>query len=233
MATITVSRECGSGGGLVARRLARALGYHLVDKEFMRSVLGQYGLVQFEEVYDAGPGLRARLVPRRPEITRMLNKLVAALARHGDTVILGRGASAVLRGYADVLNVRIQAPFPFRVRRVAEARGLADPRDAEAYVVDQDQRRAAFVEFSYAVDWENVHTFDLVLDTGKLPLDLVVALLTEAAGAVRQAGPGARLAARQLEDDPVLAAAVADALQCRTSHASRPEETATAGRSEP
>lgn len=218
MATITVSREAGSGGGLVARRLAQALGYHLADKELMRSVLGQYGLIQFEEVYDAGPGFLSRLASLRPEVTRMLTRVVSALARHGDTVILGRGASAVLRGFADVLNVRVQAPFPLRVRRVAEQRGISDPRDAEAFVVDQDRRRAAFVEFSYGIDWENVHTYDVVLDTGKLPHALVVSLLVQAGRAADQAGPGDRLATRELDDDAVLAEAVSDALRCRTPH---------------
>lgn len=228
MATITVSRECGSGGGLVARRLAQALGYHLVEKEFMRSLLSQYGLVQFEEVYDARPGIIARFAALRPEVTRMLNQVVAAVARHGDTVIVGRGASCVLRGFADVLNVRVQAPFPIRVRRVAEQRGLSELRDAEAFVVEQDRRRAAFIEFSYGVDWENVHAFDLVVDTGKLPIELAASLLLEATRAVRQAGPGARLAIRELQDDPVLAETVADALRCRTRHA-QGAEASTAG----
>lgn len=218
MATVTISREFGSGGGVVARRLAQALGYHLVDKEFMRSVLGQYGLLRFEEVYDAAPGILSRFVASQPEVTRMLNRIVSALGRHGDTVILGRGASTVLRGFADVLNVRVQAPFPVRVRRVAGEQKLSDLRDAEAFVVEQDRRRAAFVEFSYGIDWENVHGFDLVVDTGKLPIELVVSLLTQATQAVERAAPGARKATGELDDDPVLTAAVADALQCRTRH---------------
>lgn len=229
MATITVSRECGSGGGLVARRLAQALGYHLVEKEFMRSLLSQYGLVKFEEVYDAGPGILARFAALRPEVTRMLSQVVAAVARHGDTVIVGRGASCVLRGFADVLNVRVQAPLPIRVRRVAEQRGLSDPGDAEAYVLEQDRRRAAFVEYSYGVDWENVHAFDLVVDSGKLSIELIASLLAQATVAIRQVGPGSRRTTRELQDEPVLAETVADALRCRTRHAEGADASTAGG----
>ena len=53
MAVITVSREFGSGGDVIARNAAEALGYNFVDKEFIGKVLNQYGLVEFDKEYDA------------------------------------------------------------------------------------------------------------------------------------------------------------------------------------
>src|SRR5512141_392121 len=111
MAVITISRESGSGGGRIAQLVAASLGYHLVDDRIMRNLLEQYGMVDFDEVYNAAPGLQARFVERRQEVTEMLNRILMAVAHHGNAVILGRGGFAALREVADVLNVRVQAPM--------------------------------------------------------------------------------------------------------------------------
>ena len=47
MSVITISREFGSGGDLLAQSVARTLGYHLVDKAFVGAVLCEYGVAEF------------------------------------------------------------------------------------------------------------------------------------------------------------------------------------------
>lgn len=217
MATITISRESGSGGGDIARLLAKALGYHLVDRKLIRSLLEQYGVLEFDDVYDAAPGFKARFVDRRGEVTEMMNRVLLAVARHGDSVILGRGGYAALRGLGDVLSVRVQAPLAVRARRLV-ARGEARTLDeAQDQASDRDKRRAAFVEFSYGGRWDAASDFDLVLDTGKMPPELAVALVARASqGARPEEGAGLT---SSLEVDPVMADAVAEALGCRNPHA--------------
>ena len=52
MTVITISREFGSGGDLLAEKVAHSLGYHLVDKAFVSAVLCQYGLAEFDVEYE-------------------------------------------------------------------------------------------------------------------------------------------------------------------------------------
>ena len=137
MRVITISREFGSGGSLLAEKVASALGYHLVDKTFISEVLRQYGLAEFDIEYEKQPGFwegfDTERYERRDLMVRMLNQVVRAVARHGNVVILGRSGYAILAGLADVLHVRLQAPFDDRVATVGAAKGIS-PADASVLV---------------------------------------------------------------------------------------------------
>lgn len=219
MAVITISREFGCRGDQIAQQVAQALGYHLVDKEFIAAVLSQYGLIEFDREYDAVPSFWERFIAqrlqRREVIVDMLNRVVQTVAYHGNVVILGRSGFAILRGLRDVLHVRAQAPFPLRVARVAAKQQLALPQ-AEALVREQDKARAAFVEEFYNVPWDTSSHFDLVINTGKIAPELATQWVIDATRAL-MAGPLAEgPTAGSFTVDSVLAAAVADRLACST-----------------
>ena len=51
MTAITVSRDYGSDGDIIAQQVAQTLGYHLVDLKFIGTILAQYGYVEFDKEY--------------------------------------------------------------------------------------------------------------------------------------------------------------------------------------
>ena len=55
---------------------------------------------------------------RREDVVHMLNRVVRAVAQHGNVVILGRSGFEVLTGYVDIVHVRLQAPQHVRINRV-------------------------------------------------------------------------------------------------------------------
>jgi cytidylate kinase len=69
----------------------------------------------------------------------MLNRVIQALAQHGNVVILGRGSCAVLGGFADVLNVRVQATLSARTERVMTRYNLTDIEQASRLVRKNDK----------------------------------------------------------------------------------------------
>ena len=87
MAVITISREHGSDGDLIAEQAAQVLGYHLVGKELIAMLLSEYGLVEFDKQYERLPSFwerfNAQREQRREQIVLMLNQIVPALAQHG------------------------------------------------------------------------------------------------------------------------------------------------------
>lgn len=92
MSIITISRELGSEGSHIAEKVAQALGYHFADKKTMEDVLIQYGFAEFDKEYDAARGFWGRFDARTTEMVNMLNRVIQAVARHGNAVILGRGS---------------------------------------------------------------------------------------------------------------------------------------------
>jgi cytidylate kinase len=205
MSVITISRELGSEGSKIARQAALALGFQLVDKKMIENVLSQYGLVQFGEAYDAAPGFWVRLDSTRERMIDMLDRVLEAMAYHGQVVILGRGSFAVLNGYADVLNVRVQAPLDLRIKRVMLEQNIREWDKAEALVKESDKVRAAFIQTWYGVHWDLASAFDLVIDTGKISPDLAVNWLVEAHRSLaRSPSPINVPVTRSLEIDTIL-----------------------------
>ena len=65
MSVITISREFGSLGTLIAEKTARTMGYHLTDKSTIETIFKDYGLARFEEEYQSVPGFWDRFDTQR------------------------------------------------------------------------------------------------------------------------------------------------------------------------
>jgi cytidylate kinase len=211
MPAITISREIGSQGDTIAEKTAKRLGYQLVDKNILEKVFRQYGFVDFKETYDES-GFWARFDPHRAEVISLLNRVIEAMVQHGNVILLGRGGFAVLKGYADVLNVRIQAPFSLRVKHVMENQVFTSRVKAEEFVSDSDKVRRDFVESIYGKQWDSVSAFDLVIDTRKISSEMAVDWLEAAAHRLSHLQPGEAPSVSSIEIDPVLRDTIAQVL---------------------
>jgi len=217
MPVVTVSREFGSHGSLVAEKAAHALGYRLADKATIEIIFRDYGLPKLDPEYQSVPGFWDRFDlqrrDRRETLFTMLNQSLRALARHGNLVIVGRGGFAVLGGLADVLNVRVQAPVALRISRVADLSPVSERGRAEDLVLANDHLQKTFIESVYGKAWDSAVAFDLVLDTGKLSVDAAAGMIVQAVAALPAAeAPGLRTTAG-LQVDRILASAVEGALE--------------------
>ncbi len=114
----------------------------------------------------------------------MLNRVIRALAWHGNVVIVGRGSFALLGGLADVINVRIQAPLSLRIERVMSKHCLPDREQVETLVKENDHRRAKFIDSYYDLKWDSAQAFDLVINTGQIMPDLAATWLVDAVKAL-------------------------------------------------
>lgn len=222
MTVITISREFGSDGDRIAQAVARALGYHFVDRKLIGTIIGQYGYVEFDREYTTLPTFWERLdVQREKErdvVVSMLNQVIKAIAHHGHAVILGRSGFEVLAGFTDVLHVRLQAPFPIRVKRVRAQQNLSLDA-AEALVQKNDKVRVAFVEEFYRVPWNSIQAFDLVINTAKIEPDLATEMIISAARNFENCVDHGTPSVLSIDVDRILADSVSEMLQCHQVHA--------------
>ena len=214
MTTITISREFGSEGRRIGRQVAKSLGYDFVDKRIMEGVFRRYGLTKFSDLYTSAPSFWDLANANNLLIVSMLNETMEALAHRGRMVILGRGGFASLNDYADVLNVRIQAPFPIRVERVMARENISDRQQAEERVREDDKARQKFVKMFYNKEWDVETYFNLVIDTSTVSTEMAVEWIIEAARALEQKEFAKDvLTAQKAEVDSVLLDAIAEAFQ--------------------
>ena len=219
MAVITISGEYGSEASEIARRVATELDYHLVDVVLIEKILDEYGLVEFKEMYESMPNLLSRFDEVNNRMKDMLDRVLRALGKHGNVVIRGRGGFAVLGGLADVLTVRTQAPLAVRAQRVMAREQLADLAKATEVVQQYDRVRSTFVESSYNdIVWNSADAFNLVIDTGKVPITLAVDWITEAHQAVIAQDTHGLPSTRDLVVDEILTQVIKDKLKCAETH---------------
>lgn len=211
MTAITISREIGSRGDWIAEQAAHRLGYHLVNKHTLERIFQQRGFVDFEETYEMS-GFWARFSPHRGELVTMLNSIFQAIAAHGNVILVGRGGFAALKDFADVLNVRIQAPSLMRIEQVMSEGNLTEIPAAEALVREQDHIREDFLLTAYGHRWNTASVFDLVIDTGKVSPDIAVNWLVESAQNLGEKKITSQKLCRELEIDPALAKTIEDIL---------------------
>lgn len=210
MAVITISRELGSGGSDIARQVALSLGSEFVDKHTADGIFRQYGLTRFDDLYSSAPGIFDLLNTNNLLLISMANEIIEAVAKRGNVVILGRAGFAVLADYADVLHVRIHAPFSERVQRVMAREGLTDLQAAEERVREDDHVHRRYVQRFYNKQWDDPSNFNLDLDMGSLSSDVAVQRIVEAASALEYKAFGKdAVTTAKIEVDPVLADAVA------------------------
>src|SRR4051812_47192771 len=184
MKTIAISRLIGSEAVTIARRVTEASEYTLVNKSVLEGIFRQYGLTKFDELYTSPPNIWDLANAKNLFIVSMLNDTMEALAHRGDMLILGRGGNAALSKYADVLNVRLQAPFSVRVERVMARENLPNRLRAEQRVKADDTARQKFVSMFYNQAWDNESNFDLVIDTNTISTEMATGWIIEAASAL-------------------------------------------------
>ena len=195
---ITVGRQYGSGGRVVAKKLAEIMNVSFYDKELLAEASKDSGICQeVMETFDEKQGkrgffsmmgnLQGRMDPAGMYLEMPLNHriflaqfdTIRRIADQGPCVIVGRCADYVLRDHENVLNVFIKASMEERVKRITKLYDL-DPMKAEETIRKTDKQRATYYNYYATGTWGDVSNYHLTLDTGVLGVDGAVELIRRA-----------------------------------------------------
>jgi CMP/dCMP kinase len=203
MKAITISRQYGSGGGEIGARVARRLNWHLIDHEIVARVARELGIPETaaKEQDEYAKGFIARVIGQfvgtaptaaapvvqvipddRPDQERYqeaLRRVVETAADSGRAVIIGRASQIYLANRRDVLHVFIEAPLQQRIAYVALRENL-DAAGARARVQLKDGDRSRYFRTVLRKNPDDPMLYDLVINTGVLPLDWAVDLICRA-----------------------------------------------------
>ncbi len=209
---ITVEREYGSGGAMIARRLAERLGWKIWDEELTAEIARVANvdsraaarcderrdpfLYRLFKVYARGSYERSLPIGESRVfdtdcMVEVLHKVIEDVASRGNCVIVGRGSAYILRNRSDAFHTFIYAPLEEKIRRVMtlgkteeEARKLVEEIDAE---------RAEFIRHYFGAQWPARWLYNVMINT-KFGDELVVEMILESIAALerRSAMQGAR-----------------------------------------
>jgi len=189
---ITVSRQFGSGGRSVGKKLAEKLGYAYYDKELVKQVSLATGFApEFIEEKGEYAQSRSKLsylfttvgtagvmngMTASDYLYTMQRKVILDLAEKGDCVIVGRCADYILRDRPDTLHAFIHAPVPYRAERIVRLYGESE-QSPEKRLADKDGKRRVNYEHFTGRTWGAAENYDISLNTESIGEDACVELL--------------------------------------------------------
>ena len=176
---ITISRELGSSGSIVADKLAEKLEFDIFNKKFIQDIAESTKISEifFETIDEKGVSVWnewiSSLVDHRhlwpDQYLKHLMKVVGTIGKHGRAIILGRGANFVLPP-GRRFRVRIVAPEKKRVKKVSADYGVP-LNEAKRLIIKTESDRRAFIRKYFNADIADPLNYDLIINTGTISID--------------------------------------------------------------
>lgn len=184
---VTISREFGSGGRTIGKKVAKKLGIPCYDAELIQKLAEESGFTE-SYIKEAGEYVPHGFMsftfsnrsfgPTNEDVLwNMQYKLITELAGKGPCVIVGRCADFILREQADCLKVFIHADMAFRAERIVKVYGERE-QSPEHRLQDKDKRRAAYHRFYTDMKWGHAQNYHITLDSGVLGIDRCVDIIS-------------------------------------------------------
>lgn len=110
----------------------------------------------------------------------LVRQVIQEYAQLGDVILVGRGSQVILHDLPNACHLRVRAPETLRVSRLVERLGI-EPKEAERQIHQSDKERNRYMHHYYNVDWDDPDLYHLVINTGKVSVDLTTHLVSETA----------------------------------------------------
>ena len=189
---VTISRQFGSMGRMIAQQLSRELGVNFYDRDIVEETASRMGLpvsvisnteensksIYFKQQYPLGMGIASM----RDEIFLIQKNIIRDLAQKESCIIVGRCADSILTDMENRLNVYIYAPMDARLRNAVELAKL-DEKTAKKMIREIDRSRELYHR-RYGPEYVDASTNkDIMIDSSRFGAEGTVKIL---AGLVRE-----------------------------------------------
>ena len=195
---ITINRECGTGGGEIARLLGEKLGFKVYGRSVLRAVAQQFGTTleeldhiksqktswwsefcSFYQQYGAAsyaPGTIADPTPK--SVYYAEERFLRDLAEKENCIIVGRAGFHIFRDYPNAIHLLLLADRDARIARIARKENLT-PKEAAKVVDDVDEARDNFVESVAETSRHDARNYHICANISGLEPDTVASFLAE------------------------------------------------------
>lgn len=157
---ITISREHGTNGKEIGRKVADRLGLNFYDKEEMKEYALKHSLTtnNTEELYRYYLSLDVE----KDSIIKQA-EIIKKISEEGDSVIVGRASDFILRDNKNVVKIFLYASLDYRINKVKEIY-KDDYKTAKKNVLKSDKSRSTYYEVISNQKWRDMKNYDLCLN---------------------------------------------------------------------
>lgn len=193
---ITISREFGSGGREIGKRLSEELGIAYYDNEIVKEIAKKTKLAEtyVQQIVEKSPMVFFPItigqtfyigsdpnVEMSNSIYAEQEKIIRELAEKSPCVIVGRCADYILRDYSP-FRLFVYADMDFKIKRcrekAPEGEHLTD-KELARQIKSVDSERAKYYQFITGNDWGNLLNYDMCVNTTAMPIQKIVKSVAE------------------------------------------------------
>ncbi len=203
---VTISRQTGSGGHVVAEKLAEILQarspehschWTVFDRNLVETVLSDHHLpsrlAQFmpedriSEISDTMDELFG-LHPPSWELVRNTSETILHLADMGRVILLGRAANLITARLPHVFHVRLVGSLEKRVEHIQSLSEL-EAREARDRIQSEDAGRRRYLKKYFGKDIDDPLLYHMVLNTDVVSYDEAARIIADAAVPLHESAP--------------------------------------------
>lgn len=188
--TITISRQFGSNGREIGRKLAEYLDIGYYNKEIMEKIAKDMGVSSdfFNEDNQNKDGLYSisnrklrsfgsiAELSVNSQVFERATDLICGIAQRESSVIVGRCADYILKDNPDTISVFCFSDLEERIRFSINEYDVP-AKQAKKIVQEKDMKRARFYEFHTNQKWGDAKNYSLLINTSKMSTDEVVEII--------------------------------------------------------
>lgn len=189
---ITVSREYGSGGRMIAKKIAEEFQMNFYDREIIAMTAKEMNLNEFEVekkeqkltnsfLYDMVAQLYdlSEQEALQDKLYKAECKVIREVAAKGNCVIVGRCADYICKDIKNVYHIFLYADKEHKIQEIMK-RESCSYEAAQKHVREINKKR--FHHYKYYTDriWGMAANYHLCVDTGKVSPDHIVSIVKEA-----------------------------------------------------
>lgn len=188
---ITISREYGSNGRIIAKKLAEDLGLSFYDHDIISLAAKEMHLQESKleaEEQELGNSFLYDLVSQvynfseqEPPYDKLFNteiKLIQGVAQKGNCVIVGRCSDYICRTFPNSFHVFLYANEEYKTRVIMDRENMAY-KTAQRHVREINKRRFLHYKYYTGRIWGLAINYNLCVDTGKMGIEKTVQLIEE------------------------------------------------------
>ncbi len=184
---ISVGREFGSGGRVIAQKLSERLGLPLYDRHLITDIAEKMGMtVEQVEKYNEAP--KVKILSRRvngysnsieDNIAEMQFDIIDQKAQSGESfVVVGRCSETKLKKYPSLISLFILGDMEKKIERVMQVYEL-DREEAVKLITKKDKKRKRYHNYHCQGKWGDSRLYDLSVNSSKLGIDKTVDMLAD------------------------------------------------------
>ncbi len=189
---ITIGRQFGAGGKLVADALGRKLGIPVYDSELITRASQDSGFsaelfvrkdekrsfFSFTSIFANGFSTDQDNYMSENSLFKLQSATISKIAETGSAIIVGRCSDYILRDRNDTLDIFLTAPAEVRARRVSDRAGIPY-EDALEMLEKRDKGREEYYNYYTFGDWGKAANYDLCVDSSILDIEGTADLIIE------------------------------------------------------